>query len=302
MRRGVVFGCLCFLLLGALLPVQAITLRYSLKKGATVQYTVRMAAVSRASGMGSTKSESTIEMTTVYRLKVNDVGTAGDMLASLEQITGTVKITENDETKQTSLPKGKPLQLRITPLGAIRVIGPEDWRAEADKTEASFGVGSSTPTLDLLSAASIVPLPEGDVKPGESWENDFTETLPMPPLPGADESKRVGQVKVKSQLLELVEHKGRKCARIKTNYEMPFEAQGTPGRSVTINISGKMTGSIDWFYDYSKSCTVSCVSSLQLLLKTSADLPPELQEHIPAGVDMNGTLSMKANLKAALNK
>jgi hypothetical protein len=284
-----------------LAPAKAVTLRYTLKKGAVVQYTVRLAAASRTSGMGDSKSESTMEMTSVYRLKVLEVAPNGDMLADLVPVSGTVKVVEGEETKKTSLPKAKPLHLKVTPLGAISVVGPEDWEAEAEKADVSFGVGSTTPRLDLLSAASIVPLPEGDVKVGDSWETEFEEALPLPALPGSDGSRRLGQVKVKSQLLEISDYKGRKCARIRTTYGMPIEIQSSPAPSVTLSVSGAMTGSMEWLYDYDRSCTISCQSTLQMLMKATADLPPALKERVPAGVNTDGTMSMKANLKASLS-
>lgn len=302
MKRHIILGLFCLLLIFALAPVEAVTLRYAMKKGATVQYTVRIAAASRATGMGGAKSESRLEMTSTYRLKVTDVTSAGDMMVDLESISGTLKVTEGEKTNQSALPKAKPLHLKITPLGALSIVGPDDWQGETDKAEASFGVGSSTPTLDLLSAASIMPFPERDLKAGDSWESELTETLPMPPLPGAEGPRPTGTVKVKSQLVDLVVHKGRKCARIKTTYEMPFDAQSSPSPAVTIHVTGKMAGTGDWIYDYERSCTLSTQGTMQLLLKTSADLPVEMRERLPEGVSTDGALSMKANLKAVIGK
>lgn len=298
MKKSLLLGTLCALLLGVLAPAHAITLRYALKKGAAVQYTVRLAAASRASGMGGAKQESTMELATVYRLKVVEVTASGDMLADLEAISGSVKISEGEESKKKTLPKAKPLHVKLTPLGLISIVGPEDKTTQLD-SDASFGAGSTTPILDLLSAGSIVPLAERDVKPGDTWESEFTEALPMPPLMGEEEGKRVGLVKVKSKLIELVDYKGRKCAHIRTTFEMPFDAQGTPAPQVTLSVTGKMTGDIDWYYEYDQSRTVTCASTLQLLLKTTADLPPEMRDRMPEGMTTDGALSMKANIKAS---
>jgi len=306
------FGSACAAILLLVLPAApagAITLRYSLKKGAEVTYRVQAASASRMSVQGEERIEMTSRIDQTYRLRVLEVSPEGVMEMEREVISGTLKISAGEAEREGPLPKGKK-RFKVTPLGKVSgVEGPktaepekeEDGEmggAEGLEAQGPFGWEETGTEMDFLVSGIFVPLPEKEVKPGDSWEEETEIESAALPLPGEQAQK--ARLKVKSELVELAEREGRKCARIRTSYELPISAEPPAGESFKISLSGKETGEVEWYLDIEKSCTRSAQGNTQFLLKMSVEFPPELEEEMALGPAKETTSATKVNLKILL--
>jgi hypothetical protein len=154
----------------------------------------------------------------------------------------------------------------------------------------------------MLTDGTFLPLPEKAVKAGDTWEFEISSAgmaLPMP----ANKTAERPLVKGKSELVELLDYKGRKCAHIKTRYELAISSDRSDAEmGIKVTVNGKVAGTIDWYFDYENSCTPSATGSLQMLMKMTTELPPEMAEELPAEMSGENVMSMKANAKTSLEK
>jgi hypothetical protein len=125
-------------------PVQAIVLRYDLKKGIEFVYSSQEAAAYR-SDIGIDKSSETSQDETRYRIKVADVTSQGDLLIEQEMIFNKQTVKNDDGTTVVTatlngsnlditmtIPKGKeikesvprpaPVKYRLSPLGKLTFV------------------------------------------------------------------------------------------------------------------------------------------------------------------------------------
>ncbi len=294
-------------LLTVALPAQAVTLRYSLKKGAELTYRVQAASASRMSGMTEEKLGFQSQIDQTYRLKVLEVSASGDMEIEQELLAGTAKMRMGGEEHKTPLRKGKA-RFKISPRGKI-ILPPPQKEAEPAVEEGEpnltslSALGTSGPgrEMDFLSAGIVVPFPEKAVNPGETWEEELEMNSSWMSMFGEEASDApASRVKVKSELVELVLYKGKKCAHIRTTYELPFSRESPSEESYKLSVSGKVAGEVEWYFDYENSSTPTAKGNLQTLMKMTVELPPEMAEEAPPEFTGGTTSAMKVNMKTTL--
>jgi len=309
-------GCAALILLAFALPSEAVTLRYSLKKGAEITYRVQVAGASLFRSPGEEKTEMKTQLEQTLRFRVTEVSPEGEMELEQQVLSGRLKIRAEGEEHQTPLPKGKA-RFKLSPLGKVSLLPPaEETPAEPAEEEGAaadlepfsplagvFGFGSSAPEMDFLVACTFLPLPEKEVKPGDVWEEELEVKSPALSFFPGEQPERA-RLKVKSELLELTLLKGRKCARIRTRYELPLSSESPLEEAFKLTVSGKMVGEAEWHFDYENCCTPAASGSLQTALKMSLQLPPDFEAE--TSPELNGefnqetALAMKANLKTTL--
>jgi len=317
MKRIFLLFSLAFLGVLFALPARAVTLRYALKKGAEITYKVQVAAASRMSGPGGDKMGMNSTIESIYRIKVLNILPSGEMEIEKAAIGGKVKMTAEGKDHESDMPKGKSL-FKLSPLGKITALPKKETKDAATPSEAEngdseeanqpslemsgLGLVGANAQMDMLTDATFLPLPEKEVKAGDTWEFEISSAgmaLPMPANKTAEKPK----VKGKSELVELLDYKGRKCAHIKTRYELAISSDRSDAEmGIKVTVNGKVAGTIDWYFDYENSCTPSATSSLQMLMKMTTELPPEMAEELPAEMSGENVMSMKANAKTSLEK
>ena len=296
MKRTYLMGLVGMLLLAVVLPAQAVSLRYAFKKGTQFTYKIQNAGLSKTSGLGEDKGPSyAVRLDQTFRLKVVEVAANGDMELEEEVIGGQLKISAGDAGKQKALPKGTR-RFRLTPLGEITALSADDPKSDSDAGNSGapfddkpFGFDADTTQLDFLAAGLFVPLPEKELKVGDSWESDFEVKASAFALEGVVDA---AQGKAASELLEIVNLNGHQCAKIKTRYEAPFQGEATPkGAPFTIGIAGRVAGETIWYFDNAKSADRYSQGTMNLAVKMTAILPG-------GGKEVSTTIvnNMKTNL------
>jgi hypothetical protein len=88
----------------------------------------------------------------------------------------------------------------------------------------------------------VVCLPEGDVKPGDTWSHE----------PAAEMEDLPFTVRVDHRLLEVTTRAGRTCAKLSVSWEAPFSDVPFPmgDGDVDASASGVMSGEYIVYYDY----------------------------------------------------
>ena len=315
MKRGL---CLIAILIFSTLslPAHAVTLRYALKKGAEITYREQVASASRTSGLGDEKFEITSRLERTYRLRVVEVSAEGEMTIEQEVLSGSLKVSDGEEEHQFPLPKAG-VRFKLSPLGKVifvAAIGPEaaptksaegeesdDQDAAAAAALAPGAMGSLGSTqLDFLSVGVFLPLPEKEVKVGDVWEEEISLSAEALSSLTIGESQP-SSLKVKSELVELTERGGQKCARIKVSYELPMRSSGNLSEEeVKVTMSGRIAGEAELLFDYQNGCTPTAQGSFQMMTKISTEFPPEMAEEIPPELSGDTTYALKANVKTVL--
>ena len=317
MKRNSLLFSLVFLGVLFALPARAVTLRYALKKGTEITYKIQFAEASKRSGLLALRASETSSITaeTVYRIKVLNVLPSGEMELEREILSGKEKTTEDGETYEVDFLKEKTL-FNLSPAGKITLLRTkkpkeakpseepeeEDTKASKHEPESKLPSDMGELQLDLLTDGTFVPLPEKEVQAGDSWECEIgSEALQIPLPPGA--KAEPSKVKVKSTLTELADYKGRKCAHIKTTFEMAVSTEvSDPQMPIKASVNAKIAGLVDWYFDYENARTPSATGSMQRLMKITLDIPPEIAAQLPpeAKETAQGSGASKGNSKTTL--
>lgn len=303
MKQTLILIAIFVVFLSVVRPASAIRLEYNLKKGSEARYKIDMPGTIKMTNTGSPSITVILHVNGVYIIKGTGITPEGTRLAKLEQVSGTFTqgLGEKGTLKsKTKLPAGKEVDLKISQDGQVVVSPPADESKRANQIEGIFVLGSTSQKLELLSAGLIVPFPLKDVKPGDTWQSEIKEVVPLSDRLRGDAPPQMTTLKVKSKLMAVVPYKGRKCAQITTTYEMPFESRTTASTVRAKKFSGNIIGTINWYYDYTRSRTVSSQGSMQMTMKTSGVESDGVDGVSSADTDLVVTSTSKSSCKTEL--
>jgi hypothetical protein len=274
-------------MLSVVLPAQAVLLRYTPKVGTITKHSISM----------SGRMEMTSEMLP-QAMRMQLTATIGEREKVLGQTEGGYKV-------QTS-----------TSGGTVKMTGDGLEGAQSQKAPASSIVaiyddrsrvmrvvsmkGAKDPSMGMggdsdFSALGGIPLPEEDVKPGDTWADE----IKMPMGEGMPEAT----INTTSRLLELATYKGRKCAKIRTTMNGPFsldmsqipQAQGAQGSA-----DGTLEGTMTAYYDYEKCTWVDASGKVTMNMNMNVNASPPGSEG--GGMSMTMGMKMAMNIKMTLAK
>lgn len=302
MRKSLwILPAICLLLSAA--RAEAVMLRYNLKKDDTARYREMSAAAFKVtSGMGGQLASFNGQQINngIYRETVTEVTPEGViiLIRSLESGKTSVRMSGQENSTATDMPRTKTV-IRMTPRGRILSArtGPAEPSAEG-KPEAT-GMSPELFGMDLGMLEAVLshpPLPEGEVKPNDTWTEEVR-------LPGFMDSPTV-TVTLNSRLLALAPYKGRDCAKIRTFFQIPLEMdlsqmmQQMPmaqGGSGDMQVTGKLSGAIEWQFDYKRGQLVYGEGPLEMVATTNFTVTQ--QTGTTSG---SAKLALKSNQKVTL--
>ncbi len=231
----------------AVLPAQAVVLRYTPEVGSTTTYNLTMKGdISMAmpglgdAGGGTGQVSSTMNMVQKALAK-QDNGTKVEMGMTGGTITSDIS--------------GESTSQQVTPSKAVLILDERGRMVQVVSSDSGGQSGQAgLPGLqDWGSFAGYGGFPEGDVKVGDVW----TDEVKVPASAMMPEMN----LQVRSRLVELTTYQGHKVAKINSTFTGPISgdlsqlSQGQP-QQVQGTMSGNLQGNFTCYYDYEKSVYV----------------------------------------------
>jgi carbon monoxide dehydrogenase subunit G len=229
----------------AVLPAQAVVLRYTPEVGSTTTYKLTMKGDINMTMPGlqdaaTGQVSSTMSMTQKALAKQDD-GTKVEMAMT----GGTITSDISGENTSQQMPSSK----------AVVVIDDRGRMAQVVSADSGEQTGQAgLPGLqDWGALAGYGGFPEGDVKAGDTW----TDQVKVPASAMMPEMN----LQVRSRLVELTTFQGHKVAKISSVFNGPISgdlsqlSQGAP-QQVQGTMSGNLQGNFTCYYDYEKSIYV----------------------------------------------
>jgi hypothetical protein len=275
---------------------EPITLRYNFPAGTEITYKVQTASVSRFRGLAGVEHELSgrTAQTTCYRLL--STATDGTMEWEQEILSGTVKINDASDAQEEELPKTK-FRFKLTPWGKITLLPSPD-ASSTEEASPAKGAGAaarlaSNSELDQLLPAIFLPLPKTPVKPGDIWEASLPTNFSL--LPTTSSEGAGAELKVKSKLVELTRRQGKPCAKINTTLFLPFSRALGKSGNFSLNLTGKMTAELEWYFDYARARTLTAAGAMQMGTKITPEGTGEER-----AASLQSTVSIKSNITTTL--
>jgi hypothetical protein len=283
---------------------EAVVLRYDLKEGDVTRSREMTASAVRSSFnvMGQIGARSSQQVqSAVYRETVREVTPEGVIVLVRTLESGEIiERAEGQEETSKPLPK-KETVIRMTPRGRILSARTSYLEGEDDGQQSgkAAAVGLEGMGLDLAALEAVfsyLPLPEEDVQPNDTWNDEVR-------LPGFL-GEPTTTITFKSRLIALKRYRGRDCAKIHTTFEMPLDldisrllgAPLPPGVEAKFTFDGKIAGSIEWQFDYRQSKVVYAEGPVQMTVKSAFSFTGPKGQSASGGMN----LAMKANAKTRL--
>ena len=272
-------------MLSVVLPAQAVLLRYTPKVGAIAKHTISMSGrMEMTSEMLPQAMRMQLAVTMAEREKV--LGQAeGGYKVQTSTSGGTIKMTGEGlgGARSQKAPAASIVAIYDDHSRVARVV------SMTGAKDVSMGMGGDSD----FSALGGIPLPEEDVKPGDTWSDE----IKMPMGQGMPEAT----INTTSRLLELATYKGRKCAKIRTTMNGPFsldmsqmpQAQGAQGSA-----DGTMEGTMTAYYDYEKSVWVDASGKVTMNMNMNVSAPGGEG----GGMSMTMAMKMAMNVKMTMVK
>ena len=279
MSRRWLIGMTVGLALAVCLPAQAITLRYAPRVGE-----VHRQKTTIAGGMETTMEalsqplRGQISVDMEYSEKaLSQTDTLTRMQTDL--LGGKAMVSMAGQSQTTDMPTGRMVADVDRLSRVVKVI-------QADLSGGQQTMGAGAENFPNWSQFGVFP--EGDVDVNDTWSGKVN----IPAAPGMPGIANV----YTCTLLDLTSFQGRKCAKIRTAFNGPFQMDlsGAPGLPQLLeNITyATMQGDIVWYYDYENSVYVYGEGSISVDMKMSLG-----GGNVPAG---NMTTKMLMNINTAL--
>jgi hypothetical protein len=265
-----------------------VKLRFSLPEGTELVFKSQSATASRLRITSDPDNESTSKVNQTLRYRLLEVSPEGEMTWERSIVSGTMSSTSDGKEVEHKLSKGT-VKFKLTPLGKVTLIRDPERTGEEDDLLTS--VMSPTSELDLALSGLFLPLPEAPVKPGDSWEAEQMISF-LPEGLTATEAATPDRIKIKSRLVEFTRQGDRPCARISTQFSLPISDTIAKSGGPEMEISGKVSADIDWYFDYSRSRTLAVSAVTQFATKFSSK---DSDSSVP-----DISMTMKSNTKTSL--
>jgi hypothetical protein len=290
---------------------QAVVLRYAPAQGQSLSYhdVVKTAAISTTSGavpvgekMPPMNSEVTLDTNVAIRVLGTDSKGNHDLELTVQSGDYSIKPSWGGTGSEP------PLEVQHRPVPKLRY----------HMKVSSQGEIVEMRSLDASSRESVVvsfgdfelngdeywffwythPLPDKEVGVGDKWATRVR--LPTSMLPKGDRPSAPSHLVFNSRLVSLTTLRGHRVAKIHSYVELPASillASVPPeqGQGPSWKMSGQITLSSDWYYDYNQSAVVQNDGTMTVQLNMQVTPPSE-----EGGGSVGTTVRGKANSRSTL--
>ncbi len=281
----------------------AVVLRYNLKKGDTASYKEMESIAQRMSfsmAGQSRRQDSASTANSLYKEQVTDVTSEGVIILIRSTLSEELTTGVNGKEQKISQPPGEKTYIRMTPQGRVlsaRTTVPQETSQSMSSRVPGTNMEDLLGGLGTLEAVTAhFPFPDKDLQPNETW----TDTVRLPGFLGGASTT----ISLNSRLLAIAPYKGRDCVKIRTSFEIPLDIDMRqflgqalpPGADVQMDMKGKITGRMEWQFDYKSGRLVYSEGPVVMSFNSSFSLTS------PQGQSMPGELNlvMKINTKTFL--
>jgi len=281
MKRAYVVSLATCLLAVLVLPAQAVLLRYHPKVGVATKHKFTTAGRTEIAAEAMPEPMRMEMEAVMHSLEKALSETSDTVKVETRLFDSSVKITMAGQTQTQALPE-------------IRRVTQMDRRARTLKVEEADGeeLGGAQQMMPggpetWGNWASFMPFPEKDVKAGDKWSDE----LSLASLTGMEGVT----IKFTSEMIALTTFQARKCAKIRTVFEVPLNPDPSqmagPGEEAAESpTEGIMKGTMLWYYDYENSVYVYAEGATEM--STSMDMG----EAIGGSTTSKALMNMKMTL------
>ena len=244
MKRACVLGLATCLLAVLALPAQAILLRYSPKVGVATKHKFTTAGRTEIAAEAMTEPMRMEMEMVMHSLRKALSETSDTVKVETRSFDSSLKITMLGQTQTEALPETRCVT-QMDRRARILKVEEADARELGDVQQMIPGGPGTWGNWD-----SFPPFAEKDVKAGDKW----SEELSLVSLTGMQGMT----VKATSEMIALTTFQARKCAKIRTVFEVPLNPNllqmGGLGEEAAEGLAeGMIKGMVLWYYDYENS-------------------------------------------------
>jgi hypothetical protein len=273
-------------------PAQAIRLRYKFRRGEVSTYRTLVAAAGQSeTPLVAEPLRMQMRVDVISTQRVLSVSSNGTAQIESRNVSGTNRVMSMGKTQSS---KAQPETTVYTLTDRGRVLRyretPPPRQGGAAATADGDAEGASFPESDPLKALYGLNFPEKDLQPGESWSTSSEVEIAR---------GRSVVIKIRSTFAGLVSHRGRRCAKILTAFEMPTETQqeGTGGPAPpdtggpSVSQEGRVTGRLTSFFDIAEGREIDTDGWVAMLMKMKMTAPSASSGGMESA-EMNSVLKM----------